>query len=83
MTEQEVKQTRNAVEATGIDVRDEALWVSQENYKDALEQEILRRIEIMEAPGYQRVPRFNKPDLVFAVVLACLMIVLILWGGTF
>ncbi|TKD62681.1 hypothetical protein FBG13_06800 [Cobetia marina] len=56
--------------------------VNDENYKDALELEIVRRIEIMEAPGYQRVPRMNKHDYIGIGVLAVVMLILIIWGGT-
>lgn len=83
MTGQHSEKIRRDRDPMAIDAADESSFqVSQENYKDALEREIVRRIEIMEAPDYQRVPRFNRGDIIFAAALACLMIVLIVWGGT-
>jgi hypothetical protein len=70
MTEQQKK-------ADGI-----ALHVNNENYKDALELEIVRRIEIMEAPNYQSVPRMNKHDYIGIGILAVITLSLIVWGGT-
>ncbi|MDA7745953.1 hypothetical protein N8878_01290 [Psychromonas sp.] len=63
-------------------VDDIALQVNDENYKDALELEIVRRIEIMEAPNYQRVPRMNKHDYIGIGILAVITLSLIVWGGT-
>ena len=84
MTEKQDELIRNSDVPNGIDESEgRPLNVSQDNYKDVLEREILRRIKIMESPDYQRVPRFNKTDALFASVLACLMLALILWGGTF
>ncbi len=40
--------------------------------KDALEQEILKKIEEMEAPGYIFPPRFSKGD--YITVIVCILI---------
>ena len=40
--------------------------------EDALEQEILKKIEEMEAPGYKFPPRFNQNDYITVVV--CILI---------
>ena len=63
-------------------VDDIALQVNDAPYKDALELEIVRRIEIMEAPNYQRVPRMNKHDYIGIGILAVITLSLIVWGGT-
>ena len=39
---------------------------------DALEQEILKKIEEMEAPGYVFPPRFTRGD--YITVVACILI---------
>jgi hypothetical protein len=59
-----------------------ALQLNDDNYKDALELEIVRRIEIMEAPNYQRVPRMNKHDYIGVAILIVITLSLIIWGGT-
>lgn len=40
--------------------------------EDALEQEILKKIEEMEAPGYVFPPRFSKGD--YVTVIVCILI---------
>ena len=40
--------------------------------EDALEREILKKIEEMEAPGYEFPPRFNKND--YITVIVCILI---------
>ena len=40
--------------------------------EDALEQEILKKIEEMEAPGYVFPPRFNNAD--YITVIVCILI---------
>ena len=40
--------------------------------EDALEQEILKKIEEMEAPGYVFPPRFSKGD--YITVIICILI---------
>ena len=40
--------------------------------EDALEQEILKKIEKMEAPGYVFPPRFSKGD--YITVIVCILI---------
>ena len=40
--------------------------------EDALEQEILKKIEEMEAPGYVFPPRFSKGD--YITVIVCILI---------
>ena len=39
---------------------------------DALEREILKKIEEMEAPGYVFPPRFSKGD--YITVIACILV---------
>lgn len=51
-------------------------------YRDTLEKEIIRRIRIIESPGYKGVERFNRTDIFFAAGLAGLMAALILAGAS-
>ena len=73
--------TKQNREKDGGPVKETELGV--DNYREVLETEVLRRIRIMEAPDYRRVPPFNRADILFAAALAGLMLMLILWGATF
>ena len=64
-------------------VNESTFEITNENYKEVLETEIVRRIEIMEKNDYRKVPRVNKNDYFWAMAGIIISLGLILWGGAF
>ena len=55
--------------------------ISNENYQQVLEDEIIRRIHIIESPTYKGVKRFSKADTICALGLAGIMFILVILGA--
>lgn len=53
---------------------------NEPTFEEQLEEEVERRITIMESDSYEKIPAINNHDVIAMIVVAILSIAGIIWG---